>query len=228
MEIIRVQQILKKFEDTFLLGPLDFSVAAGEVLGVVGPTNAGKTTLLKLLWGFIQPSQGHVAILGMQPHLNQLRLRRFAGYLSQNPQYYSDYTAKTFLCFAAHFYEGWEETRACALLDQFDIDPDAKLHMLSKGDCRKLGIVAACAHRPSVLLLDEPVSGIDHGSRLETLNFLKRLACEKRVAIVISSRTLRDIDGIADSLLTLPSFNNRRKTRLKHRQYREQDELFKS
>jgi len=228
MEVIRAQRIFKKFEETFLLGPLDFSVASGEVLGVVGPTNAGKTTLLKLLWGFIQPSQGHIAILGMKPHLNQLRLRRFTGYLSQNPKRDLDCTVKAFLCFTGHFYEGWEETYACTLLSQFDIDPNAKLHTLCKGDCTKLGIVAACAHRPSVLLLDEPVSGIDDGSRLETLNFLKTLACEQHVGIVISSNARRDIDGVADRILMLPAFNNRGETRLKHREYREQDELFKS
>jgi ABC-2 type transport system ATP-binding protein len=209
MDIIRAEQISKRFDGTFRLGPLDFRVAAGEIFGVAGTNSTGKTTLLKLLWGLMKPDQGHIAIFGMQPHLNQLRLRRFAGYLSQDPRCHSHCTATQFLRFVGHFYDGWEEKYACALLNDFDIDPEAKLHALSKGDRMKLGIVAAASHRPHLLLLDEPVSGVDAESCLQILDFLRTLAREKRASIVVSCMARGALDGIADSILMLPPFDSR-------------------
>jgi len=203
MEIIRAEQVSKGFDGLFRLGPLDLRVAAGEILGIVGPAGAGKTTLLRLFWGFVRPDSGRISILGMQPHLNQLQVRRHVGYLTQNPRFHSECTAKQFLQLVGHFYDGWEETYASRLLSQLDIDPQEKIRRLSSGDRIKVAIVAAASHQPALLLLDEPTSGIDLLARLDILRFLRRLAQEKHVAMLVSCRLPDDLDYIADSVLML-------------------------
>ena len=203
METIRTEQLCKSFKDVFRLGPLDLRVAPGEILGVMGPNGAGKTTLLRLLWGFIRPDSGCISVFGMQPHLDQVKVRLRAGYLSENPQFYSALTAKQFLRFIGNFYQGWDEERSFSLLGEFGVHPDLKIEKLSKGNRIKLGLISAVGHRPSLLILDEPTSGLDPLVRLDILRFLQRLAREENVSILMSSHISDDLDQIADSVLML-------------------------
>jgi ABC-2 type transport system ATP-binding protein len=206
MEVIRAEKVSKRFGTIFQLGPLDLRVEAGQILGVVGPAGSGKTTLLQLLWGFMRPDEGSISVFGMQPHLNQPRLRYSVGYLPQNPRLPrlpSCCTAKQFLEFACHFYGGWNETQGSHLLGQLDIDPHSKIKNLSNEGRIKVALVAAASHKPALLLLDEPTSTIDDETRLGLLRFLRRLAVEDRVAILLSCCLPDDLDYIADSVLIL-------------------------
>jgi len=169
----------------------------------MGPNGAGKTTLLRLLWGFIRPDQGHISVFGMQPHLEQVKVRLRAGYLSESPPFYSTFTAKQFLRFVGHFYEGYDAPWADWLLNEFGVQADVKIERLSKGNRIKLGLISAVAHRPSLLILDEPTSGLDPLIRREILRFLKNLAGQDGVSIVLSSHISDDLDQIADSVLML-------------------------
>ncbi len=203
METVRTEQLCKSFKSVFQLGPLDLRVAPAEILGVMGPNGAGKTTLLRLLWGFMRPDQGSILVFGMQPHLEQVKVRLRAGYLSENPQFYPSFTAKQFLRFVGNFYEGWDTTRANRLLEEFAVQADLKIEKLSKGNRIKLGLISAVAHRPSLLILDEPTSGLDPLIRQDILRFLKNLARQENVSIVLSSHISDDLDKIADSVLVL-------------------------
>jgi len=182
---------------------VDIRVRPGEILGVIGPNWAGKTTLLKLLWGFMRPDLGRILVFGLQPHVNQMRVRRRAGYVSQIAQTDSPLTAKQYLRFVSVFYNGWNEERAGRLLEQIGLNPDVKLEQLSPGGRMKLSIVSAVAHEPQLLLLDEPTSGLDSLTRFEILRFLSRLAREQQVSLVLSSNISEDLDHITDSVLML-------------------------
>lgn len=203
METIRTEQLSKSFKGGFRLGPLDLRVAPGEVLGIMGPNGAGKTTLLRLLWGFMRPDAGRISVFGLQPHLEQVKVRLCAGYLSENPQFYSALTAKQFLEFVGNFYNGWDHTRIRLLLEQLGVRADLRIEQLSKGNRVKLGLISAVGHRPSLLILDEPTSGLDPLVRLDILNFLRKLAREENVSIVLSSHISDDLDQIAESVLML-------------------------
>jgi ABC-2 type transport system ATP-binding protein len=203
METIRAQQLSKSFGSSFRLGPLDLQVQAGEILGVMGPNAAGKTTLLRLIWGFLRPDHGSVSVFGLKPHLQQVQLRLRAGFMAENPQFYDSMTATSFLKFIAHFYENWDGQRVSVLFEQLRLQPDVRIRNLSKGNRVKLALVAAVGHRPSLLILDEPTSGLDPMVRVDILGFLRRLAKQEHVTILLSSHISDDLDQIADSVLML-------------------------
>lgn len=203
MEIARLEQVSKRFGDAFRLGPLDLRISSGQILGVAGPAAAGKTTLLQLFWGFMRPDNGSVSVFGIQPHLNQPWLRRWVGYVAQTPAFHDGFSVREYLRFAGHFYEGCEETYASRLLNQFDVDPNAKIQNLSSGDRIKVSIAAAASHKPALLLLDEPTCSADDVTRLSILRFLQRLASDENTAILVSCRLENDLDCIADSILML-------------------------
>jgi ABC-2 type transport system ATP-binding protein len=203
METVRTEQLSKSFKGIFRLGPLDLRVAPGEILGIMGPNGAGKTTLLRLLWGFMRPDSGSISVFGMQPHLEQVKVRLRAGYLSENPQFYPALTARQFLRFVGNFYDGWDAARTDRLLEKFGVESDLKIEKLSRGNRIKLGLISAAGHRPALLILDEPTSGLDPLVRLDILAFLRDLAREETVSILLSSHISDDLDQIADSILML-------------------------
>jgi ABC-2 type transport system ATP-binding protein len=182
---------------------VDLRLDPGEILGIIGPADAGKTTLLRLLWGFLRPDEGQISVFGVQPHLNQVAVRLKAGYLSAHQQSCISRTVREHLRFVGNFYEGWDESKTDHLLEEFGLDPHASLQELFGGDRIKVGLISALGHRPSLLILDEPTSGLDPLSREQILHFLRRIAFREATSIVVSSDITDDLDYIADSILML-------------------------
>jgi ABC-2 type transport system ATP-binding protein len=203
MDIIIAEQLLKSFKGTFQLGPFDLRVSPGEILGIMGPHGAGKTTLLRLIWGFIRPDGGRLSVFGLQPHIEQVKVRLRAGFVGENPPAYETLTARRFLQFIGNFYERWDRSRTDELLERFGLNPDIKVGQLSKGNRIKLSLISALGHSPSLLVLDEPISDLDPQVRTDILLLLKSLSREEDVSIMVSSHISDDLDLIADSVLML-------------------------
>jgi ABC-2 type transport system ATP-binding protein len=203
MDVVRIDELSKTHDRGFRLGPLSLKLYAGEILGLMGPNGAGKTTLLRLIWGFARPDQGSVRVFGLTPHLEQLAVRLRAGYLSESPQFYGWMKARRFLEFMSGFYDSWDEKRVIELSARFGVDLDKRIGQLSRGNRVKLGITAAVAHGPRLLLLDEPTAGLDPIVRLDILEFLKDLARKEAVTVILSSHISDDLDQIAHKVLML-------------------------
>jgi ABC-2 type transport system ATP-binding protein len=185
------------------LGPIDFNLAAAEILGIVGPHGVGKTTLLRLIWGFLRPDRGSLRVFELQPHLSQIAVRLRAGFVSQSPQFHDWMTAHQHLEFDSEFYETSDQEHARALLHCFRIDPQARIARLPRESRATLALVGALRHKPSLLLLDEVLAGLSPSTRWDMISFLRGLSKSSGVGIVISARNAEDLGALPDRFLQL-------------------------
>jgi ABC-2 type transport system ATP-binding protein len=205
MDIVRTQSLLKCHSDyeSFTLGHVNLKLGPGEILGIMGPAKAGKTTLLQLLWGFTRPTAGVVEVLGRVPYLHQIEVRRQAGYVAGKAAFYEWMTPQDFLGFVANFYPTWDQARADALLKDLGVVASTRVNQLSSEDKLKLRLIAALGHRPKLLLLDEPMKGESVSAWLEIQAFLKQLARTEAMTIVVSAGVSDDLDRLVDSVMML-------------------------
>lgn len=189
---IGAYQLTKSFGHTLAVADLSLEVAAGELYGLVGPDGAGKTTTLRLLCGALRPSRGQVRILiyDLARQLEQARAQ--IGYLPQRFSLYEDLTVMENLRFFAEvrgLLAGEWRPRCLEILRFVGLDEfiHRRAGHLSGGMKQKLGLAAALVHRPQVLLLDEPTTGVDPVTRQDFWQLIIRLVAEEGVAVLVST-----------------------------------------
>jgi ABC-2 type transport system ATP-binding protein len=207
MPLIEVEGISKTFRSGMLrrakhaLQGLDLSVHQGEIFGFLGPNGAGKTTSIKILLGLIRASSGRGTVLG-QP-FGSLEARAGLGYLPDLPYFYSYLSGRELLRFSGklHDLHGQElERRIEATLERVHLLPEAwdrRLGTYSRGMLQRVGTAAAILHRPRLLILDEPMTGLDPIGRRQFRDLLNELR-EEGVTVFFSTHHLADIEQSAD------------------------------
>ncbi|MCU0664625.1 MAG: ABC transporter ATP-binding protein [Myxococcota bacterium] len=193
---------LRVVRGQFSLKVQSLSVGGGEVLGVVGPNAAGKTTLLELLAGMLGAEFGMVQVFQLDPFEHPAQVRSRLGYMSDDLPVF-DLKLSRLMEMISRYYPTWDWDLCRKLLRDFDLSPSDRPSKLSKGEGTKLRLVLAMSFRPKVLLLDEPATGLDLGGRRKLLEYVLRTAGEEDRCVIISSHQLADIERIADKLLVL-------------------------
>lgn len=175
-DAIIVEDISKRFEKIQAVAGISFSVARGELFGFLGPNGAGKTTTINMLTGLARPNKGNIHIGGIDCTSNPKAAQHLVGVVPDESNLYTELTGWENLCFCAALYglsKHERESRARTILDDFGLDQaaDRKFGTYSKGMKRKLTIAAGIIHRPEILFLDEPTTGVDVASarQLRTL-----------------------------------------------------------
>ena len=196
---IDVRGLDKRFGPIHAVRNVSFTVRHGEVLGFLGPNGAGKSTTMKMITGFLEPTDGTVLVNGHDVKTDPISVKSAIGYLPEGAPAYGEMTVLRFLEFVAEIrgYSGEEKQqridRAIELV-HLDSVLEQTVETLSKGFKRRVGVAQALLHDPDVLIMDEPTDGLDPNQKHEVRSLIKEMAENK--AIVISTHILEEVDAV--------------------------------
>jgi ABC-2 type transport system ATP-binding protein len=181
---------------------LDLEVEQGEVFGFLGPNGAGKSTTIRLLLDLIRPTAGSVRVLGLDARADSLEVRRRVGFLPADLALYPRLTGRVMLNHLAALRGGVDRRVRDALVDRFDADLDRPVRELSSGNRQKLGLIQAFMHEPELLILDEPISGLDPLVQQSFHALLAEVSGQGRT-VFLSSHTLSEVERVTDRVAIL-------------------------
>jgi ABC-2 type transport system ATP-binding protein len=192
-------QLTKRFRRDVALDKVNLQVPEGSVYLLVGPNGAGKTTLLRTLLDFIRPTDGNVRIFGLRPDADGPTIRAQIGYVPERHDWgYGWMRVGRLLKHHATFYTTWDAKYAERLAELFEVRLDKVYGKLSKGQVRRVQLLMALAHRPRLLLLDEPTDGLDPLTRDETMGLLAEHIAQTPTTLLISTHLVREAEHLAD------------------------------
>jgi ABC-2 type transport system ATP-binding protein len=201
---IEVKQVTKLYGEQKALDAVSFEIKTGEVVGFLGPNGAGKSTMMKIITGFIPPTQGEVFVDGMDAVLHSMEVRKLIGYLPENNPLYLDMYVREYLEFVANIYNLKNKKQKIAdIIAQTGLTLEAhkKIGALSKGYRQRVGLAQALIHDPKVLILDEPTSGLDPNQIVEIRNLISSVGKEK--TIMLSTHIMQEVEAICDKIIIL-------------------------
>ncbi len=201
--VIQVQGLSRRFGKSLVLDQISFDVQPGYVYGLVGANGAGKTTLMKHLLGLLKAKQGTVRVFGQDPVKNPVEVLSRIGYLSEERDLPEWMRIDELLSYTGAYYSNWDANYAQQLLKTFGLDATKKVKQLSKGMRAQAGLIAAVAHHPELLLLDEPSTGLDAVVRKDILNALVRTVADAGRTAIFSSHLLDEVELMSDYLFMI-------------------------
>ena len=204
--MIEVQHITKRYGPVAAVNDVSFRVEAGQILGFLGPNGAGKTTTMRILTGYMPPTQGKAIIAGFDVFNSPVEAKRRTGYLPESPPLYPDMTVREYLNFVARIKAvsgGERRQRIDYAMGRTSISDMANrlCGHLSKGYRQRVGLAQAILHNPDVLILDEPTAGLDPKQIIETRELIKELAGDH--TIILSTHILPEVAQTCEQVVII-------------------------
>lgn len=198
-EMIKLSGLIKRFGPLTAVDGIDMQVGRGEVLGFLGPNGAGKSTTMKMVTGFLTPTEGSALVDGIDVTKNPVGVKEKIGYLPEGAPCYGDMTPLGFLDFIADIRQLSGSERSRAIDEAVErVEIAGVLHQpietLSKGFKRRVGLAQAILHNPPVLILDEPTDGLDPNQKHQVRTLIQEMATDK--AVVISTHILEEVEAV--------------------------------
>jgi ABC-2 type transport system ATP-binding protein len=210
---LRVEGVSKSYgapgaEVVRALNHVSFQVPAGGIVGLLGPNGAGKSTMMKTILGLLQPDAGEVFVFGRNVRSDPVAVKRIVGYVPEAPSLYEFLTGAEYLDFVADMYglpPGVRAERLHQFLNGLELagHEDSLISGYSQGMKQKVALIAALAHRPRLLVLDEPLNGLDPRSARVTKDLLRNLAHHEGVGVLFSTHVLEIAQAICDRVVIL-------------------------
>jgi ABC-2 type transport system ATP-binding protein len=206
VKVIEAKGLSKSYGDVKALCGVSFSVDKGEVIGLLGPNGAGKTTLMKILTGYLQADTGEAVVAGAEVGANPLAVQARLGYLPENAPLYRDMTVQEYLLMMAELRSIGPDRRGGLLRDAVEATGlgeyiDRPIGNLSKGYRQRVGLAQALLHRPELLILDEPTTGLDPTQIVEIRELIRTLA--ENATVVLSTHILPEVEMTCERVILI-------------------------
>jgi len=196
--IVDIRRVTRQFGNKTALDDVSLAVPRGGVFGLIGGNGAGKTTLLKHILGLLKAQTGTVRVFGIDPVQNPVGTLGRIGYLSEDRDLPNWMRVSELMRYTQAFFPTWDEAYAEELRLAFDLDGNARIKDLSRGQRARAGLLVALAHRPELLVLDEPSSGLDPVVRRDILGAIIRTIADEGRTVLFSSHLLDEVERVAD------------------------------
>jgi len=196
--VVEVNNLSRSFGKTKALDCVNFQASRGKVYGLVGANGAGKTTLIKHLLGLLRAKSGTVRIFGEDPVKKPESVLKHIGYLSEDRDIPDWMSIAELMRYTSAYHSDWDQGYAAELLNTFSLDTSKKIKTLSRGMRAQVALISAVAHRPDLLILDEPSSGLDAVVRKDILNAVVRTISEEGRTVIFSSHLLEEVERLSD------------------------------
>lgn len=197
---IALSGVTKQFGTTVAVDGLSLSVKQGSTFGLIGPNGAGKSTTIKMMMGILRPTAGTIRVLGRDVATEAEEIKQRVGYVPELHFMDSWMRVKEVTGYCRSAYARWNDDVCREMLERFELDPTRKVAQMSKGMLVKLSLVLAVSHEPEMLLMDEPMAGLDPVAREEFLDGVLRTVCDRGQTVLLSTHALDDIQRIADEV----------------------------
>jgi ABC-2 type transport system ATP-binding protein len=204
--VIKAEQLTRRYGDFLAVDRVDFSIGQGEIVGLLGHNGAGKTTIMKMLTGYLEPSAGRILVDDVDVAENPKVVQRSLGYLSESLPLYPEMTVVDYLEYAAELRGVAPSEQANAVresVEATELESKAfdQIHTLSRGYRQRVGVAQAILHRPRFLVLDEPTNGLDPSQTQHMRELIRRLA--GNATIILSTHIMQEVNAVCDRAMIL-------------------------
>lgn len=201
--VIDIEHLSRSFGKTQALQDVSLRVPRGGVYGLIGSNGAGKTTLIKHILGSHYAQSGSVSVFGLDPVADPVGVLGRIGYMSEDRDIPAWMRVQEIIGFTRSFYPAWDTGYAAELLELFELDPKQKIRYLSRGQAARVCLLLALSHRPELLVLDEPSSGLDPVIRRDILTAIVKTTSDDGRTVLFSSHLLDEVERLADRVAIL-------------------------
>lgn len=204
--MIEVNGLTRNYGELVAVNDVSFEIPKGEIVGLLGHNGAGKSTIMRMLTGYLEPTAGSIRIEGLEISEQRLNIQRKIGYLSENAPLYADMSVVEYLEYVANLRSVPTSERLPAIqralaqtrLTERALDP---VNTLSKGYKQRVGVAQAILHEPEILILDEPTNGLDPTQIHEMRHLVKELSA--RATIIISTHILQEVEAVCERVIIM-------------------------
>jgi len=204
--MIEISGLTRYYGDLCALDHISLTIERGKILGLLGPNGAGKTTAMRILTGYLAPTEGSVTVKGHSIESGMLEIKKMIGYLPESAPVYQDMLVYDYLQYVADIHEMPKETRdgrirEIAAICGLEAVMHRSIHELSKGYKQRVGLAHAMMSDPEILILDEPTTGLDPNQIVEIRDIIKKIGREKTV--ILSTHILSEVEATCDRVVII-------------------------